>query len=295
MTAQPTDLPPPTDGMDDKMRRIDPGDLLVLRNVSSPASPANISSPARAVVIAPVCPKCHGAGRLLADEADAAAMGWIILERREFLGRVRVEVPCTCAIGLQVIDDWRQMPPDAGGVTLESLFDLPDQDQAIAAVEAFCAAPRGWLTFGGDYGVGKTAFLYAALNRLALQRRYGRYITAPELIDKLRNLIRAGGDPDVYLDRWCAAPLIAIDELDKYDATEFAEKSIFRLFNARYQRWATSGTLLAYNLDREQRLPPFLRSRIKDGRFQFIRLAGADVRPALGDSDAWDQGESEAL
>jgi DNA replication protein DnaC len=224
------------------------------------------------------------------DEAEAQAMGWIPLERRAWFGRWRVDIPCDCAAGLRVVADWQQLPPDAAGVTLESLFDHPDQDQAYAATEAFCANPVGWLTFGGTYGVGKTALLYAALNRLAERHRYGRYTTAPELIDKLRNLVRAGGDPDRYLDRWCDAPLIAIDELDKYDPTEFAEKSLFRLFNARYQRWQTSGTLIAYNLDRQDRLPAFLRSRIADGRFRFVRLAGADVRPGLG-GDAWEREE----
>jgi DNA replication protein DnaC len=191
---------------------------------------------------------------------------------------------------MRVVRDWQQLPPDSAGVTFASLFDVPDQDQAIAGAERFCVRPYGWLTFGGDYGVGKTALLYACLNALAERRVFGRYITAPELIDRLRNIIRQGGDPDGYLDRWCAAPLIAVDELDKYDSTEFAEKSIFRLFNARYQRLATAGTLLAYNLDRESRLPAFLRSRMDDGRFQHVRLIGGDVRPAL---EPWDKGEGE--
>lgn len=289
MSAPPDDAP---------MRPIDASDLLLAAApaLSSPRrSPVPTSSRAPAVVTPArperaSCATCRGAGRLLVDEAEAQAAGWVALERRELLGHWRVEVPCQCAAGAAVIAAWQQLPPDAAGVTLESLFDVPEQDQALMATEAFCNNPAGWLTFAGDYGVGKTALLYAALNRLAAARRYGRYITAPELIDKLRNLIRAGGDPDRYLDRWCDAPLIAIDELDKYDPTEFAEKSIFRLFNARYQRWQLTGTLLAYNLDREDRLPPFLRSRIQDGRFRFVRLAGADVRPALG-GEPWETGE----
>lgn len=291
--------------LDDTMRRIAPSDLLALRSVPSDrmASLASSSNPDRGAAspggsvsdCSPSCTQCQGAGQLLMDEADAAAVGRIILERREFLDRWRVEVACSCAAGQAVIASWQQLPPDAVGVTLESLWDMPDQDQAIAAVERFCANPVGWLTFGGEYGVGKTALLYATLNRLAAQRRYGRYITAPELIDKLRNLIRHGGDPDKYLDRWCDAPLIAVDELDKVDLTPFAEKSLFRLFNARYQRLALCGTLLAYNLDRESNLLPFLRSRIADGRFQLIILAGDDVRPALGEDAAWDRGESEAI
>jgi hypothetical protein len=288
--------------MDDNMRRIAPIDLLAVNGVSADAiaemttapskasSPAPISSPGRAAVIA--CAMCRGAGRVLVDEAEALAAGWIPLERRAWFGGWRVEVPCPCPAGAAVVAAWQQLPEDAAGVTLESLFDIPEQDQALMVTEAFCASPTGWLSFAGDYGVGKTALLYAALNRLSDARRYGRYITAPELIDKLRNLIRNGGDPDRYLGRWCDAPLIAIDELDKYDPTEFADKSIFRLFNARYQRWQTTGTLLAYNLDRESRLPPFLRSRIHDGRFRFVRLAGADVRPALGGE--WETGETYA-
>lgn len=281
--------------LDDKLRRIAASDLLAPKSVSSPRhSRPNISNPGPVVAIA--CGEgmgCQGAGRLLMDEATAAAAGLLVLERQEFLKRWRVAVPCTCAAGHAAIARWQQLPPDAAGVTLESLYDVPDQDQAIAAVEAFCANPRGWLSFAGDYGVGKTALLYAALNRLSVQGRFGRYTTAPVLIDKLRNLIRNDGDPDGYLQRWIDAPLVAIDELDKYDQTEFAEKSIFRLFNARYERRNEAGTLLAYNLDRAARLPAFLRSRIKDGRFQLITLAGSDVRPAMT-ADPWDRGESEA-
>lgn len=287
MSDQMSDPPPqPEQGGD--LERITPMDLFNIRSGTRHRSPVSIFG--RAAGAAIVCATCQGAGRFLADEADALAQGWIVLQRRQFLGRWRVETPCHCAAGMRTIRDWQQLPPDSAGVTFAALFDVPDQDQAIASAEAFCANPIGWLTFGGDYGVGKTALLYATLNTLAERHVFGRYITAPDLIDKLRNIIRNGGDPDAYLDRWCAAPLIAIDEIDKYDSTEFAEKSIFRLFNARYQRLATAGTLLAYNLDREARLPAFLRSRIDDGRSQWIKLIGGDVRPAL---DPWDRGEGE--
>lgn len=283
---------------DDAPRPIGASDLLAaaapaLNSHRSPRrSPASTSSRARDAVIK--CERCRDGGQLLETELAATDAGLLILDwHTRFDGRRFAYVPCDCAAGLARIAAWQQLPPDAEGVALESLFDVPEQDQALMATEAFCANPVGWLSFGGNYGVGKTALLYAALNRLAVAGRYGRYITAPELVDKLRNLIRAGGDPDRYLDRWCDAPLIAIDELDKYDPTEFADKSIFRLFNARYQRWQTTGTLIAYNLDREDRLPPFLRSRIHDGRFRFVRLAGADVRPGLG-GDAWETGETYA-
>lgn len=282
-----------SDPNDDTMRRITPGEVRSAVHVSSlrrsVAKSSVNSQPAAS------CAVCEGWGRLLMDEAEAVAAGLIVLERRPWFGSWRVDVPCRCAAGLALIKRWSALPADAEGITLDTMSAMPHQDQAIAAVEAFCAEPKGWLTFGGDYGVGKTALIYATLNELAERGRHGRYTTAPDLLDKLRNLIRSGGDPDRYLDRYSEAPLIAVDELDKYDPTEFAEKSMFRLFNARYQRHATAGTLLAYNLDRADRLPPFLRSRIDDGRFQHIQITGADVRPALGDADPWDAGESEAI
>lgn len=284
------------DPHDDAPRRMTPSDLLATVPASSHRhSPARRSGSSRPAASCAVCASCQDLGRVLADEATAAAAGWIVLERRPWFGGWRVDVPCSCAAGQALIRRWTALPADADGITLDTLMAMPHQDQAIAAVESFRARPVGWLTFGGAYGVGKTALIYAALNELAARGRHGRYTTAPELIDRLRNLVRAGGDVDRYLDRWCEAPLIAVDELDKYDPTEFADKTIFRLFNARYQRHATAGTLLAYNLDRADRLPPFLRSRIDDGRFQHIPLVGADVRPALGEADPWDTAESEEL
>ena len=86
---------------------------------------------------------------------------------------------------------------------------------------------------------------------------------------------------------------MAIDELDKYDQTEFAEKSIFRLFHARYQSWETTGTLISYNLDRERRIPPFLLSRTRDSRFRRIVLDSADLRPMADELNPWDRGEGE--
>jgi DNA replication protein DnaC len=274
------------------MHQIAPSDLPIPGSaVSSPRSHASTSSHVHAA--ARGCAICQGWGQLLEDAARARADGLLVLDHHmRFDGRRFAFVPCACAAGQQLIAQWQQLPLDAEGVTLEALFDIPAQDQAIAAVEWFCQqGALGWLTFGGDYGVGKTALLYATLNHLAQQRRYGRFTTAPELIDKLRGLVRQGGDAERYLQRWIDAPLIAIDELDKYDATEYAEKSLFRLFNARYERHRTTSTLVAYNLDREDRLPPFLRSRMRDGRFRCIRLAGADVRPALG--QGWENEEAD--
>jgi DNA replication protein DnaC len=277
--------PPPGD----ELRRVQPSDLPIPR----PASPSSRLAPSPAAQ-PPACRHCSNSGHIKVDLATARAEALIVLETYPIADRTVARIPCSCAAGRAVVARWRSMPPDADGVTLDSLAGVPDQDQATCAVEEFIARPRGWLTFAGGYGVGKTLLVYAALNHLADLGMYGCYLTAPDLIDGLRALIREGGDPDARLRRWIEAPLLAVDELDKYDQTEFAEKTIFRLFHARYQAWQTTGTLLSYNADREQRLPPFLLSRMRDSRFRRIVLPGADLRPMAAELDAWDRGEGEA-
>ena len=232
------------------------------------------------------CNRCQDSGALLATRAVATVERLVELANYRFGQDERVLVACTCAAGQERIAAWSGLPVEARGIRLDSgaLWAIPDQRAASTAIAAFLAEPRGWVTLEGGYGTGKTTLMYAALNHLADVGCYGRYTTAPDLLDSLRRMIRQGGDMDAALERWTAAPVLAVDELDKVDLTDFAEKTLFRLFDGRYRRWATQGTLLAYNADREDRLPAFLRSRIRDGRFQHVELRGGDVRPALGAS-----------
>jgi hypothetical protein len=283
MSDQPS---PPDDGL----KRIRPSDLL-LPQIESSASRPSRPVPCRAVA-PPACRHCSNSGHIKVDLATSLAEGLIVLETYAIGDRTIARIPCGCPFGAAVVGRWRNMPGDAAGVMLDTIAGVPEQDQAIAAIEEFIAHSIGWLTFAGGYGVGKTLLLYAALNHLADSGLYGCYLTAPDLIDQMRGLVREGGDGDARLRRYIEAPLLAVDELDKYDSTEFAEKTIFRLFHARYQSWQTKGTLMSYNLDRERRIPPFLQSRMHDSRFRHIVLAGSDLRPLASELDAWDTGEA---
>lgn len=213
-------------------------------------------------------------------------------------GPDRALVICpACPAGAARAAIWRGLPPDADGVrldngTLAAVGD-PDYDQALAAVVDLIADPRGWLTLAGGYGTGKTTLIYACLNHLADRGVYGRYTTAPTLLEHLRDGLAGGDSPATRLRGLAEAPVLAVDELDKYQATQFAEEQIFKLFHARYQARDTCATLIGYNRDGEERIPPFLRSRIRDGRFTFVALRGADIRPTLSRHDPWDRGPDD--
>lgn len=232
---------------------------------------------------------CDGSGALLIPAADTR--GWIVSAR--YGDRALVLCP-GCAAGRTRAQAWKNLPDEAAGVRLATLHAKAHQQPAIAAIARLLVEPAGWLTLAGDYGTGKTTLIYACLNALGDQGTPGRYTTAPELLDHLRDGMRdtAGQSPSSRLQGLIEAPCLAVDEVDKYQATEFAEQAIFRLFDARYRARASSITLLGYNHEREDRIPPFLASRMRDGRFQRIVMHGTDIRPTLTRPlDAWDRGE----
>jgi DNA replication protein DnaC len=202
----------------------------------------------------------------------------------------------TCDAGRAWARAWSGLPDEAQGVRLDGkvLRPVVAQLEAQQAIAHLVADPCGWLTLAGGYGTGKTTLIYAALNHLADQGVYGRYTTAPDLLDYLRDgMVDRGTSPGSRLRGLIEAPALAVDEIDKYHATQFAEEAIFKLFDAPYRARAEHATLIGYNLDGADRVPPFLVSRIRDGRFQYVELRGADLRPTLKRHDPWERGADD--
>jgi DNA replication protein DnaC len=205
----------------------------------------------------------------------------------------RVLVPCDCTDGRARAERWRNLPREAAGVTLASGKPLHVQALAREAIAAFVTDPRGWLTLVGGYGVGKTRLIYAALNHLADAGVYGRYVMMPDLLHELRDASTRGDDYGEKLRRFIEAPILAVDELDKLRDSAFVDDVLYAIFLARYQQRSALGTIIGYNADGEDRLPPFLLSRIRDSRFTVIELGGRDLRPVADQIDPWERGEGE--
>mgnify|MGYP000979724623 CR=1 FL=1 len=285
MHAKPPPAPPPPE-----WRRSEAIDLLLTR---APAD-RQLTPPSstRSAPPTPAC-KCAGAGALIEHLAVAQAEQLIVISAFDVGDRKLATVPCSCAAGQELARRWRNLPREAEGVTLATLRTVPHARwvQARQAVAAFVANPRGWLILAGNYGTGKTRLVYAALNELAAIGRYGRYLTMPDLLDLLRDSIKSGLYADV-LARAVEAPILALDELDKFRAdTEWATDVLEKLFIRRYREAQYTGTILVYNRERADRLPGFLQSRVSDSHFQLIELDGPDLRPYAAQLDPWDRGE----
>ena len=277
------------------------GELPAAGALTLPSTSTSSPKPSRSTTLTTrqaIC-RCDGIGALKETLERAIVEQLIVLDTYQSSDRQRPEmalVPCDCTAGLSCAEEWRGLPSEAEGVYLRGgrLKTVRDQTEALKAVRAFIKQPRGWLTLAGGWGVGKTTLIYAALNHLADRGIYGRYLMMPDLLDELRTALRR--DDQTYaakLHRVVVAPVLAIDELDKMRDSDFVDEVLHAIFLHRYQRRHQLATIIGYNLDGAANIPPFLRSRIRDSRFQLIEMAGADLRPIADKLDPWDRGDGE--
>lgn len=163
---------------------------------------------------------------------------------------------------------------------------------AYNVVTAAVEAKRGLILLYGDNGIGKSRLLISAVNEL---RATKTTIYAPA--EGILKYLRAGFDPEKphtdpsYDQRWALiqdADLLAIDELEKYNATDWAAKQFLALIDHRWRFMANKLTLLAMNGDWFRVLDPTIRDRCQDGRAKIVEVSGTSYRPALHWSDDTD-------
>ena len=140
-------------------------------------------------------------------------------------------------------------------------FDLaPGIRVALATVAHAVKTRRGLILLHGNNGVGKSRLLIAATN--AVRRTHTAVFATAE---RILTYLRAGFDPNrphatpSYDQRWALiqdAELLAIDELEKYNATDWAARQFLELIDYRWRHIESRLTLLAMNGDWSKRLDP---------------------------------------
>lgn len=140
---------------------------------------------------------------------------------------------------------------------------------------------NGWLTLAGAKGLGKSYLLAAIVNEAVAQNRLAVYITMSELLEHLRRAYKPGAEVD-FDGLWETigrCDVLCVDEADKYSPTAWAEERVQMLVDDRYRDWHGLVTVFATNDVAD--CPGYLKSRMLDGRFMFVQMQGADVRPEL--------------
>lgn len=140
---------------------------------------------------------------------------------------------------------------------------------------------NGFLTLAGTKGLGKSYLLAAIVNEAVKRNRLAVYITMSELLEHLRRAYKPGVEVD-FDGLWQTigrCEVLCIDESDKYNPTPWAEERVQMLIDDRYRDWRSLATCFATNDVAD--CPGYLKSRMLDGRFMFVQMQGADVRPEL--------------
>jgi DNA replication protein DnaC len=107
---------------------------------------------------------------------------------------------------------------------------------ASQAARAFAAEPKGWLVLGGPSGSGKTHLAAAIVNERIRQGRPALYITAPDLLDRIRASFNPDSETpyDEFFDQVRNAPLLVLDDLGVQSGTPWAKEKLDQLLTSRF-------------------------------------------------------------
>lgn len=146
---------------------------------------------------------------------------------------------------------------------------------------------KGIYTVWGDFGAGKSHALHIIVAECLRAGVEALYATTSGVLDHLRSLYALGKtqqhatEPDRYWRRLLNIPALCLDEVDRFNATDWAMSQFFTLVDTRYRRRESHLTVFATNSDpREENAEiVYLFSRMRE--FTLVRLQG-DVRQVKG-------------
>jgi hypothetical protein len=228
------------------------------------------------------CPICRGVGFVFDDEA------W---ERSGFRGGLVLCPLCGESRLQSRFERLSGLTPMMRGWTLDSIAKGDGRDEAVRVAREALKNPRGFLTFWGSWGTGKTYLLAAIVNEAVKKGMSALYTTVARMLDDLRETFSEDRQ-ESYSQVWhkfASVRILALDELEKFNTTEWAEEKFFEVIEHRYNNADRMLTVFATNsevghgkrvIDRT-RFPGYLESRLMDGRFKVIHIGGGDIRPKL--------------
>lgn len=156
---------------------------------------------------------------------------------------------------------------------------------AIERVQADTVKRRGFVALTGKPGTGKSTLLICAVNAARERNVPAVYAVMSDLLDYLRAAYNPANTSELTFDaRWdllLRAEVLAIDEVDQFNATPWAMERFLRLIDERWRSMDSRLTLLATNLPVSS-LPDKVSSRLRDGRAGILQTGGPDMRPYLG-------------
>lgn len=145
---------------------------------------------------------------------------------------------------------------------------------AYDTAREYARDPRGWLVLTGPSGSGKTCLAAAITNEFIKNGRPAVYITAPELLEKLRVGFAPGAETpgDSFFERVKNVPLLVLDDLGVQSSTPWAKEKLDQLINHRFSAELPTVIVTAAA---PSELDDRLRTRLTDpDRCRMVSLGG---------------------
>lgn len=108
--------------------------------------------------------------------------------------------------------------------------------KAWEAARSYADAPKGWLTFVGPNGSGKTHLAVAIANHCIENNQVVFFSHAPDLLDHLRSSFGPASEisySDLF-EQVRTVPILILDGLGSHSATPWAEEKLRQILNHRY-------------------------------------------------------------
>ena len=153
----------------------------------------------------------------------------------------------------------------------------------VDAASKFIYRPRGFLSFHGGNGTGKTKAAMAIINAIVARGIEARYITASELLAYMRDTFNDATKQTDYdrIHELARIPVLCIDELDKLRDTPYSREIQQELINLRYRDAEILGTVLVWNGELNDLPWPAVISRVSE--FTVIKNSDPDIRKLIGE------------
>lgn len=171
---------------------------------------------------------------------------------------------------------------------------ISDGDKGRNAARRAYELGHGLVMLYGTFGQAKTLTLKIAVAQALRDGKSAAYANMSAIIDDLLMAYDEESHRQTELlrrmDFWKSLPILAIDELDKVNATPWARQRIHQLLDHRYMLAIRMQalTVLAANTSPERGLDDldgYLVSRLRDSRFadagMLVELNGPDGRAAM--------------
>lgn len=221
-----------------------------------------------------MCEICHG-------------IGFYVLDLPKDDPRFGKAIPCACQKDRVNQARQRKLESLDGlyAAEREHRFETTDpHTQQVTARDVLRNAFAGVYVLQGPPGTGKSHFLHCVVNQARDAERVAIYSTVTDVLDYLRAAFNPRHE-EFFEDRWnllVDCDVLALDELDEFNVTEWAKERFLRLIDERWRKRDKLLTVVALNGEARSLLPK-VASRLVQGHV--LSMRNVDMRTIIPDPD----------